>query len=116
MAEAVGATGETSVHEVVLTGQVDDVAWPGAVITRALCRHWQHDGPCRWPHHNEAIPHPGGLTVRTVFVASRDEQPEVLGRIAAALEAEPAWRVSSLGPTGPRPDERALWERLSTSR
>jgi hypothetical protein len=74
MAEALGA-GEPSVHEVVLTGAVDDVAWP-----------------------------------------PRDEQPEVLGRIGAALEAEPAWQVSSLGPTGPRRDERALWEKLSTSR
>ena len=24
----------------------------GAAVTTALCGHWEHDGPCRWPHNN----------------------------------------------------------------
>ena len=24
---------------------------PGGAITVALCGHWEHEPPCRWPHH-----------------------------------------------------------------
>jgi hypothetical protein len=31
---------------------------PGAAVTVKLCGHWEHAGPCRWPHHRDAIPDP----------------------------------------------------------
>src|SRR5688572_4713476 len=27
-----------------------DVRAIGAAVTVALCGHWEHEGPCRWPH------------------------------------------------------------------
>jgi hypothetical protein len=108
--------GGPTVHEAVLAGRIKDPARPGAVITSALCGHWHHDGPCRWPHHTEAIATAEGLVVRTVFVAPAEEQHEVTGRMAAALGDAGGWQLSSAALVGLRPDERALWARLSAPR
>jgi len=32
-----------------LTAKSDERA-PGGAVTVGLCGHWDHDGPCRWPH------------------------------------------------------------------
>ena len=47
-----------------------DAGAPGAAVTVALCGHWEHDGPCRWPHHT-AVRDPAGpeLDLRVVFAA-----------------------------------------------
>jgi hypothetical protein len=115
---AAGAAGGdlvAAVHEVALSGPVDDLAWPGACITRALCGHWDHPGPCRWPHHNEALPTAGGVTVRTVFAAPAGDHAEVLGHIGDALAGGP-WTVVRAGVVPLRTSERALAERLAGRR
>ena len=33
-----------------------DAAAVGAAITSGLCGTWEHDGPCRWPHHTYVQP------------------------------------------------------------
>jgi len=60
---------------------------PGGAITVALCGHWDHEPPCRWPHHTDITPDGGGHVVRTVFTVSPDEEPAVRQRIVDALES-----------------------------
>jgi hypothetical protein len=76
------------------------------VITTELCGHWEHDGPCRWPHHTSAEPDGDLLRTRTSLVAPADEAPEVLARVAAALRADPGWRVESVGEAEQSAEER----------
>ena len=80
------------VHEadLVLTAGTDPAA-VGAMVTVALCGHWQHDGPCRWPHHNRI----DDGHFRTIFIATPDDESEVRRRIRTALHGEPGWRVVS---------------------
>jgi hypothetical protein len=63
----------------------------GGAVTVALCGHWEHDGPCRWPHHS-AVVEPAVdaaqpvARLRVVFAAPPLEEPEVRRLIFAALE------------------------------
>jgi hypothetical protein len=76
------------VHEAALTLASDgDERAPGAAVTVALCGHWEHDGPCRWPHHTAACRVNGELVVRTVFASEPGEEQLVRGRISEALAA-----------------------------
>jgi len=80
------------VHQAEVTlAEGTDPAAVGAMVTVALCGHWEHDGPCRWPHHNQI----DGAQFRTVFVATPEEEPEVRRRIRTALYGQPGWRVLS---------------------
>jgi hypothetical protein len=83
--------------ELLLADDTDPAA-PGAAVTVALCGHWEHEGPCRWPHNN-AIATGGGGTARfrTLFVAARAEEQDVRGLIADALAAAGGWSVTSSG-------------------
>jgi len=76
--------------ELVLAEGTDPAA-VGAMVTVALCGHWDHEGPCRWPHLNQI----DGAHFRTIFVASTEEEPEVRRRIRAALHGDTSWRVVS---------------------
>jgi pyrimidine deaminase RibD-like protein len=76
--------------EVVLAENTDPAA-VGAMVTIALCGHWEHEGPCRWPHHNQI----DGTRFRTIFIATPEDEPEVRRRIRTALQGQPGWRVVS---------------------
>lgn len=80
------------VHEATidLDAGVDPQA-VGAGVTIALCGHWQHDGPCVWPHQNELV----DARFRTLFVCTPDEEPAVRARISGALGSGSQWRVTS---------------------
>ena len=60
---------------------------PGGAITVALCGHWEHEPPCRWPHHTDITPEGDRHVVRTVFTAAPEEEPAVRQRIVEALES-----------------------------
>ena|SRR5512133_775640 len=78
------------VHEAVVDLLEDaDPRAVGAAVTVALCGHWEHEGPCRWPHNNELV---DGL-FRTMFVCAAHEEPEVRARIRSALGNASQWRV-----------------------
>jgi hypothetical protein len=63
----------------------DDRA-PGGAVTVALCGHWNHDGPCRWPHHSSISLEGGGRHLLVVqFDASGDDVETVKTRIGDAL-------------------------------
>lgn len=98
-----------------------DEAAPGAAVTVALCGHWQHDGPCRWPHHTSVERVEGALEVRTVVVSEAADEPGVRERIDDALEAgaqdgpdgrTSTWILLSSGPDDLRPEEQDLARRI----
>jgi hypothetical protein len=62
----------------------DDRA-PGAAITAALCEHWDHEDPCRWPHRTDTSRRGELLNVRTYFDAPPEEETEVRHLIQSAL-------------------------------
>jgi hypothetical protein len=87
-------------YSIVLLPGGDERAVGGAV-TVALCGHWDHDGPCRWPHRtstarDEAVP--GGWRITVEVECAADEQQELVDRIDAAVasgaQAGPDGRTS----------------------
>ena len=58
-----------------------DPASVGAAVTTELCGHWEHPGPCHWPHNN-AI---SGARFRTLFIAHPRDEGIVRERITHAL-------------------------------
>lgn len=78
-----------------------DPAALGGAVTTELCGHWEHEGPCRWPHHTStSAPDPGdgdarAIVVRVRFSAPPQEVAEVRHRIALALD-----RGELVGPDG----------------
>ncbi len=111
------------VHEVVLRLQHGaDPRGPGAAVTVGLCGHWEHDGPCRWPHLATVSGRTGDdLTLRVLFVAEPEDEPEVRSRIVEAsrrgrVEGAPqpsAWTVLRERGDALRPDEAADGARLA---
>lgn len=97
------------VHEANVTlGDGIDPAAIGAAVTNALCGHWDHDGPCRWPHNN----HIDGSRFRTIFVALPEDEAEVRRRIRGALCGDRSWRVESDGSRDVAADEKEIAARL----
>ena len=100
----------TYVHEAtVVLGEGTDPAAVGAAVTVALCGHWDHEGPCRWPHNNQIH----DTRFRTIFIATADDEPEVRRRIRAALHGQPGWRVDSEDAREVARDEEELVAQLA---
>ena len=89
-----------------------DTRAPGGAVTVALCGSWEHDGPCRWPHHNDLDASVSPARLRTVVVADEATDAEVVARIEAALRADARWTVASCARGDVAPGERALAGRL----
>src|SRR5579871_6828749 len=53
----------------------------GAAVTTALCGHWEHDGPCRWPNNHLTAPTSESWKYRVLFVAPVPEEAEARRRI-----------------------------------
>ena len=87
----------------------------GAAVTTALCGHWGHDGPCRWPHHNAIDADDGWADFRTVFVCPADEEPEVRSLVSAALTGDDRWTLLGASGRDLTEQEQALAERLAAT-
>jgi hypothetical protein len=57
----------------------------GAAITAALCGYWDHEPPCRWPHHTDVASVGSDLVVTTVFTVEPQEEADVRRMILEAL-------------------------------
>ena len=86
---------------------------PGGAVTVALCGHWDHDGPCRWPHYSELDTDAAPARLRTVFACGTDEVDDVQAAIDAAVRNADEWSVLSSVRRDPVGDEVDLGERLS---
>lgn len=89
-----------------------DARAPGGAVTAALCGHWEHEGPCRWPHNNSIDLSGDPAQFRTVFVSPTVELDELRARIESALTSGKGWTVGSAALGSLRDDERAVGERL----
>jgi hypothetical protein len=97
----------------LLLNESTDPRAPGGEITVALCRHWEHDGPCRWPHNSRIATAGSPARVRSIVIVSDDERAEVLERIEAALRRDDRWSVVQIA-TGPiTEDEQPLADRMA---
>jgi hypothetical protein len=105
----------TSAHVIEAELELSEGLDPGAVgaaVTVELCGHWEHDGPCRWPHNSAIEAERSPARLRTLFVAGDAETELVRARIEAALRGASAWRVLSLSLRPVAAGERALAQRL----
>ena len=98
--------------DLVLRAGTDSAA-PGAAVTRDLCGHWQHDGPCRWPHNSQIDTNANPARLRTVVVVDDEDRHDVLRRIERALRGDDRWEFAQLGVRPVAGDERALARRLA---
>ena len=71
---------------------------PGGAVTIALCGHWDHEGPCRWPHHSRIDTSRVPARFVTNFDASSRDEASVRARIDGALHASEDWTVVRSGP------------------
>lgn len=84
------ASREAYVHEAELVlDEGTDPAVPGAAVTTSLCGHWEHEGPCRFPHNNDIRVVGVSAVFRTLFVASPADGPDVRDRIDRILRTAP---------------------------
>jgi len=103
------------VHEAELrVDEGSDPAAVGAAVTVALCGHWDHAGPCRWPHNNEILPLGSGARFRTLFVAPASDEAEVRERIERSLRDGRGWEVLRTRPRPVSAAEAPLAQRLTT--
>jgi hypothetical protein len=89
-----------------------DPAAVGAAVTVELCGHWEHDGPCRWPHNSAIDAGRDPVGFRTLVVGDDAEAEGVRLRVEAALRGATAWRVVALRSREVDESERALAGRL----
>ena len=82
-----------------------DVRAIGAAVTVALCGHWEHQGPCRWPHLTATDAEGNRVAVSVSYDCTDDERARVEALIADALSSGvlandgqvTRWRVISPG-------------------
>jgi len=86
-------------HEQVrrVTWLEGDPAAVGGAVTVALCGHWEHDGPCRWPHHTDTVAEGDEWLATVRFDAPDDELDSVRSTITRVLASG-----SVVGPDGRR--------------
>jgi hypothetical protein len=104
------------VHEAEL--QLDaatDPAAVGAAVTTALCGHWDHEGPCRWPHNNRIEPAGAVASFRTLFVAPAADEDRIRERIEQGLQDGVGWDVLRSRSRQVSPSEEPLARRLATT-
>lgn len=101
------------VHEATLELRSDaDPRAVGAEVTRALCGHWEHEGPCRWPHNNDIDLQQHDAVFRTIFVCTAKDESDIRARIQSTIGGDARWRLVSARSRSLQTDERELAERL----
>ena len=100
--------------ELQLHGGTDPAA-VGAAVTTALCGHWEHEGPCRWPHNNDIEPSDPVANFRTLFVALATEEGDVRERIERSLREGVGWAVLRTQSRPVSAPEEPLALRLATA-
>src|SRR5436305_8389475 len=59
----------------------------GAAVTVALCGHWEHTGPCRWPHLTTVESSGSVFDIRVDYTCSDDERAAVDALIDEAIRS-----------------------------
>jgi hypothetical protein len=87
----------------------------GAAVTVELCGHWEHEGPCAWPHNSAIDAARTPALLRTIYVADEDEEPEIRDRIVRSLNQAADWSVEGIRARPIADDERDLANRLASA-
>ena len=104
------------VHEAELRLRAGtDPAAVGAAVTTALCGHWEHEGPCRWPHNNDIQLVDAVASFRTLFVASATDEDQVRERIERSLRNGDGWDVVRTKSRPVLPSEDPLAAKLAAT-
>jgi hypothetical protein len=98
--------------ELALLPDVDPRA-AGGEVTVALCGHWDHDGPCRWPHNSRIDTDISPAHLRSVIVVPGEDRDEVVRRVEVALRGDERWTVERFTVGAIYDDEQALAQRLA---
>jgi hypothetical protein len=93
--------------EIALREEADPAA-VGAAVTVELCGHWEHEGPCRWPHNSAIEADREPARFRTLFVADAEDEAAVRARIERALRDGAGWSVVSVRARPVAESEREL--------
>jgi hypothetical protein len=101
--------------ELVLLPDVDPRA-AGGEVTVALCGHWDHDGPCRWPHNSRIDTDTSPARLRSVIVVPGEDREEVVRRVEVALRGDERWAVERIATGAINDDEQDLAARLAQSK
>jgi hypothetical protein len=96
-------------------GEGVDTRAPGGEVTVALCGHWEHEGPCRWPHHSSIDASVTPARLRTVVAAPGEDRAEVVQRVTESLDVDGRWTVVSLDVEDVAADEQDLARNLEAS-
>jgi hypothetical protein len=59
----------------------------GGAITIARCGHWDHPGPCRWPHLTTVVASGRTLAVTVAYSCPDKERVEVESLIEGAIKS-----------------------------
>ena len=94
-------------------GEGTDPRAVGAAVTVELCGHWEHEGPCAWPHNSAIDADQTPALFRTIYVADQDEERAIRDRIARSLNQAGDWRVEGVRARPIADDERDLADRLA---
>ena len=86
---------------------------PGGEVTVALCGHWEHAGPCHWPHNSRIDSDAAPARLRTVVVVPAADRAEVERRVEVALRGDDRWTVIGFAVETVTDDERGLAHRLA---
>jgi hypothetical protein len=89
-----------------------DPGLPGAAVRAELCGHWEHEGPCRWPHNSALDSACDPAPFRTIFVADPAEAPSIRSRIERALRTSNEWQVMVISERAVSEAESDLAQRL----
>ena len=58
---------------------------PGGAVTVGLCGHWDHEGPCHWPHFSSITEHEDGFHD---LLVEFDAPEHEIGTVKAKIDAE----------------------------
>ena len=64
-------------HQATVELLEGDVRAIGAAVTVALCGHWEHDGPCRWPHLTTTESTEDRIAVHVSYDCADNERADV---------------------------------------
>ena len=66
---------------------------PGGAVTVALCGHWDHDGPCRWPHFSTITADIGGHHRLVVEFDAQEDEIKVETSKAKGKKCKICWKI-----------------------
>jgi hypothetical protein len=88
---------------------------PGGAVTVGLCGQWDHEGPCRWPHHSRIDTSVNPARLHVVVATDDGRTGEILNRVETSLARDERWSLRRCAIRRLSTDEQGLGRRLLSS-